>query len=88
MLDTTSVSMRLIELARAAAPGLPNGEGELREANLRQAGLTSISAVRLMLDIEAAFGVVIPDADLTPENFGDIASIEQLVLRIRASAPV
>ena len=86
MLDKTPISARLIELARAAAPGLSDVEDDPRHANLRRAGLTSIAAVRLMLDIEAAFDVAIPDADLTPENFADIASIERLVLRIQASA--
>jgi len=86
MLDKTSVSTRLTELARAAAPGLSEFDGNPRFANLRMAGLTSISAVRLMLDIEAAFDIAIPDGDLTPENFADIASIERLVLRIQASA--
>jgi acyl carrier protein len=43
-----------------------------------------VAAVRLMLEIEAAFDIAIPDADLTPENFASLASIEALVRRLRA----
>ena len=41
-------------------------------ASLPEAGLTSMAAVKLMLAIEAEFGIAIPDADLTPENFADV----------------
>lgn len=84
MLDTTPLSSRLIELAEAAAPGLSRVEGDLLTADLRQAGLTSVAAVRLMLEVEAACDVAIPDADLTPENFTSVASIEALVRRLKA----
>ena len=84
MLDKTSFVLRLSELARNAAPGLGDVDGDPLVADLRNAGLTSIGAVRLMLEIEAAFDVAIPDADLTPENFADIASIERLILRLKA----
>ena len=79
MLDTTSLTTRLLELASAAAPGDP------ATVDLRAAGLTSIAAVRLMLDIEASFDLAIPDAELTPENFADVASIERLVRRLKAA---
>jgi hypothetical protein len=86
MLDTTSLSSRLFDLACAAAPRLSSvGHGWLN-ADLREAGLTSVAAVRLMLEIEAAFDIAIPDADLTPETFATVASIEALVRRLKAAA--
>ena len=87
MLDKTSLASRLMDLARPVAPGLADFGGDPLTADLREAGLTSMAAVRLMLEIEAAFDVAIPDADLTPENFANLRSIERLVERLRASAP-
>ena len=87
MLDITSVASRLIDMVRSVAPGLSDVEGDPSTADLREAGLTSISAVRLMLEIEAAFDIAIPDSDLTPENFATLTSIAQLVERLRAGAP-
>jgi acyl carrier protein len=87
MLDITSVASRLIDMVRSVAPGLSDVEGDPSTADLREAGLTSISAVRLMLEIEAAFDIAIPDSDLTPENFATLTSIARLVERLRAGAP-
>jgi acyl carrier protein len=43
-----------------------------------------MAAVRLMLSIEAAFAIAIPDAELTPENFVTTDSIEALIRRMHA----
>ncbi len=86
MLDKTSLTSRLLEMAYAAAPRLADVQGDPTTADLRPAGLSSIAAVRLMLEIEAAFDLTIPDADLTPENFANIVSIERLVRRLKATA--
>ena len=53
--------------------------------NLREAGLTSMATVKLMLAIEAAYDVAIPDAELTPENFRSITTIEALLERLLAA---
>ena len=47
--------------------------------NLREAGLTSLDLVNLMLAIEAEFDIEIPQADMTPDNFRSIDAIEALV---------
>lgn len=86
MLDKTSLTSRLLELARAAAPGLSAAPGDAATVDLRAAGMTSIAAVRLMLDIESSFDLAISDAELTPENFADVASIERLVRRLKTAA--
>jgi acyl carrier protein len=52
---------------------------------LQDAGLTSIATVKLMLAIEAAYDIAIPEDDLTPENFRSIAAIEALVARLRGA---
>ena len=53
------------------------------DEDLREAGLTSLDMVSLVLSVEAEFGVKIPDPEITPANFRSIASIEMLVARLR-----
>ncbi len=47
--------------------------------NLREAGLTSLDMVNLMLAIEAEFDIEIPQSAMTPDNFDTVGSIENLV---------
>lgn len=47
--------------------------------NLREAGLTSLDMVNLMLAIEGEFDVFIPQEQMTPENFRCLDAIESLV---------
>ncbi|WP_297295923.1 phosphopantetheine-binding protein [uncultured Methylovirgula sp.] len=49
------------------------------QADLIGQGLTSVDMVHLMLAIEAAFDLTIPQSGLTPENFRSIATIETLL---------
>ena len=51
----------------------------LHDDDLREAGLTSLEMVNLMLAVEAEFGVTIPDADMTPKSFRSISAIDALV---------
>jgi acyl carrier protein len=83
MLDRVDLASRLLALARPFAPGLPASDALARSASLANAGLTSMAAVRLMLAVEAAFDIAIPDAELTPENFATADSIAALILRAR-----
>ena len=45
-------------------------------------GLTSMDMVNLMLAVEAEFDLEIPQADMTPDNFRSIVTIETLVGRL------
>jgi acyl carrier protein len=51
----------------------------LLDDDLREAGLTSLDMVNLMLAVEAEFDVKIPDADMTLRNFRSISAIDTLV---------
>lgn len=84
MLDIANVANRLLVIVRQYAPGLPASDAEVSMASLPEAGLTSMAAVKLMLAIEAEFGIAIPDADLTPENFANLRAVEAMVVRLRA----
>ena len=47
--------------------------------NLRDAGLTSLDMVNLMLAVEGEFDVEFSQSAMTPENFDTVAAIENLV---------
>jgi acyl carrier protein len=47
--------------------------------DLREVGLTSLDMVNLVLAIESELAVSIPEAEITPNNFRSVASIEALV---------
>ncbi len=49
------------------------------DADLREAGLTSLDMVNLTLAVEGEFDVFIPADKMTPEHFRSISSIEALV---------
>ena len=83
MLDRAHVDDRIPKLVREFASALPADARRASEAILPDVGLTSVGSVKLMLAIEAAFDIAIPDAELTPENFRTIVAIERLVARLR-----
>jgi acyl carrier protein len=83
MFDNDLADDLIPEMVRGFAPGVPAENARARDANLQDAGLTSIATVKLMLAIEAAYDIAIPDDELTPENFRTIAAIEALVARLR-----
>jgi acyl carrier protein len=53
---------------------------------LVDAGLTSMDMVNLMLGVEAEFDFMIPQADITPENFQSIKTLERMVLSLLPAA--
>jgi acyl carrier protein len=85
MSDHAALESKLDSLAREFAPSLPGDPKSARDADLHEAGLTSMATVKLMLAIEAAYNIAIPDAELTPENFRSIATIEALLSRLPAA---
>ncbi|HWZ64344.1 MAG TPA: phosphopantetheine-binding protein [Steroidobacteraceae bacterium] len=62
-----------------AGPSLP------AEAALSELGVSSLKMVSLMLSVEAEFDLIIPQMEITPENFRSINSIHALVMRILAT---
>jgi len=53
------------------------------QEDLREVGLTSLDMVNLVLAVEAALEVAIPEAEITPANFRSVATIETLVAGVR-----
>ena len=68
----TAIACRL--LLKRGVPAIP-GSGD----NLREAGLTSLDMVNLMLAVEAEFDIEIPQSAMTPDNFDTVAAIDALV---------
>jgi len=51
------------------------------QQQLSELGLSSLKMVNLMLSIEMEFDIMIPQSEITPENFHSLLSIENLVAR-------
>ncbi|SDH60282.1 acyl carrier protein [Bradyrhizobium sp. Rc2d] len=49
------------------------------QAKLVDVGLTSMDMVNLMLGVEAEFDFTIPQAEITPENFQSVETLERMV---------
>jgi acyl carrier protein len=83
MLDRAALIVQVIEIVRQAMPERSLIANLANDANLYDAGLTSMAMVKLMLAVEVEFDISIPDADLHPDNFRSIAAVEKLVMRLR-----
>jgi acyl carrier protein len=83
MLDRAALSHRIAEIVRQIMPEHSSLANLAVEADLYDAGLTSMAMVRLMLAVEVEFDIAIPDAELHPDNFRSIAGVEALVARLR-----
>jgi acyl carrier protein len=77
--DSDNPKQRITAMVRALLA--KHGIDALPSVNddLAASGLSSLDMVNLMLAVEGAFGVKIPDRDLTPGNFATIARIGSLV---------
>jgi acyl carrier protein len=53
------------------------------DQDLREAGLSSLDTVNLMLAVEGAFDIFVPEAEMTPETFRTARAIAGLVERLR-----
>ena len=81
MLDRPNLNTRIVEMVREIvkhSPSAPLGPDD----DLRLAGLTSMGMVKLMMAVEVAFNVSVPDEDLHPDNFRSMRAIETLVERL------
>lgn len=83
MLDRAELTNRVAAIVRQAMPAQNLPADFASDADLYEAGLTSMAMVKLMLAVEVEFDVAIPDADLNPDNFRSIAAVEALVLRLQ-----
>ena len=55
------------------------------DSNLYEAGLDSMALMQLLILVEEEYGVSIPEADLTKQNFSTTRHLAQLIRERRAA---
>ena len=81
-MPSTGLNERLIGLVRQLlGPAAVVPDPFPLNQQLSEMGLSSLKMVNLMLSVEIEFDIMIPQADITPENFHSLASIARLVER-------
>jgi len=85
-LPNDSLQSRLIGLVKQLLdPGAVIPDPFPVSQQLSELGLSSLKMVNLMLSVEMEFDIMIPQAEITPENFHSLESIERLVERTLSS---
>jgi acyl carrier protein len=77
---TTDVQIRIIALVRSILEQNAIAAEVNAECRLVDVGLNSVDMVTLMLGVEAEFDFTIPQAEITPENFQSVETLQQLVI--------
>jgi acyl carrier protein len=81
-LKNSSLNYRLIRLVgQLLGPQASIPDPFPLDQQLSDLGVTSLKMVNLMLAIEFEFDILIPQAEITPENFHSLATIKSLVER-------
>jgi acyl carrier protein len=82
--QSQEVTERLVGLVKQVlGPGASIPDTFPIDAQLSDLGVSSLKMVNLMLAVEMEFDINIPQADITPENFHSLATINALVMRVR-----
>ena len=79
----TSLNLAVADVVRKVLDARAIAQRVLPHEDLREAGLTSLDMVSLVLSVESEFGIKIPEREITPTNFRSIDTIETLVARLR-----
>ena len=84
---TTEIRTRVMALVKAILEQNAITAAVDPDTRLVDVGLTSMDMVNLMLGVEAEFDFTIPQAEITPENFQSVKSLEAMVIgQLRAAA--
>jgi acyl carrier protein len=84
--EMVAATGRITEIVQALLAKRPGRVLKSPDQTLTEAGLTSLDMVNLMLAIEDAFDIEIPQRRMTPANFRTVAAIENLVATIAIAA--
>ncbi len=79
--SSTPLEERVVVVLRRYLGLLKAGDAVPLDEPLRELGLTSMSAISLLLDLETAFGIAIPDSLLDEEMFRTARSLSKVVAR-------
>jgi acyl carrier protein len=75
------IRRRIVVLVQTILEQNPIAADVLPSSRLVDAGLTSMDMVNLMLGVEAEFDFTIPQAEITPENFQSVETLERMVAK-------
>ena len=75
------VRKRIVVLVQAILEQNSITADVLPNSRLVDVGLTSMDMVNLMLGVEAEFDFTIPQAEITPENFQSVETLERMVTK-------
>jgi acyl carrier protein len=82
------LSGRLIDLVQhLLGPAVKVPQPFPLDQQLSDLGISSLKMVNLMLSVETTFDIMIPQQDITPENFHSVATIRTLVERTLRQKP-
>lgn len=81
----TDVQERIITLVKSILKQNSLTADVTPAARLVDIGLTSMDMVNLMLGVEAEFDFTIPQAEITPENFQSVDTLQRMVVGQLAS---
>jgi acyl carrier protein len=76
----SNVQHRILALVKAILEQNSIAPEVRPETRLVDVGLTSMDMVNLMLGVEAEFDFTIPQAEITPENFQSIQTLERMIV--------
>jgi acyl carrier protein len=74
------VQNRILALVKAILEQNSISSDVVPESRLVDVGLTSMDMVNLMLSVEAEFDFTIPQAEITPENFQSVKTLERMIV--------
>src|ERR1700719_2062211 len=74
------VSDRILGLVKAILKQNAIAAEVLPDSKLVDVGLTSMDMVNLMLSVEADFDFTIPQAEITPENFQSVDTLQRMIV--------
>jgi len=77
----TELRNRIIKLVKGVLEQNSLSADVTPSAKLVDVGLTSMDMVNLMLGVEAEFDFTIPQAEITPENFQSVETLERMVAK-------
>jgi acyl carrier protein len=78
----TDLSQIVLKVLREIRPLQADGLPYDKDTNLSDAGFTSVEMVKVMLGVEAAFDLMIPQDAITPENFTSGATISTMIAKL------
>lgn len=78
--DTVMAVLRGIRARRS------DGAAYDEHSNLTDSGFTSVEMVKVMLGVEAAFDLMVPQELITPEHFSTPVAIAAMLRRLTAAA--